>query len=237
MRLALLLQAVAFVTVLGGAHAASADDEFLRFRLGPYELHIPERNAVSDAIPAWLRWLPGLDDGSRSVMYMLHAQDIQENIPDFQTSDGDYVDNIRGIVTALTPIEVSRYKDPRQFAELSDLWFATGAYENRVVRRSKITGLYDVFYDDGYRSGWALLSRYPDPNEPLPDEPLDFLVAHCVEGGRPIGQTGRGVNCRSHVLLGDIAVEFRLSGYNVHLIDEVRQFIKRTVSGWIVDRT
>ena len=216
---------------------AGASDDFARLQLGDYELRIPTQNAVSEPVPSWLRWLPGLDDGVESLLFILYADDIKEEIDDFQISDGEYIDNIRGIITILTPSEVARYRDPRQFAELSDLWFATGPYRNRRVEEADISGLYKVFYDDQYKSGWALLNRYPDPGKPLPKETLEFWVANCIAGGRPIGATGKGITCRSHVLLDDILIEFRVSHYNIKIIDNIRAFIKRTVSNWVHDST
>lgn len=211
---------------------AGKDADLVHLYLGDHEFRIPEENALTEPLPIWLRWLPGLDDGSRSALLVMRADELGKNIPGYQTSDGRYRDDITVRIAALTPVEQQRYRNSRLRSQLADLWFGRGSYHSRRVEPVPGERLYKVYRSIEYPRSWALLKEYPDPTKPLPKAPLDFWIAHCLAGGRPIGETGKGVTCRSHVLADDILIEFSVSDYNLPVIEDVRGFLKAKVLEW-----
>jgi len=227
---------LAGLALLAFGVALGATAEVLRpyetLRLGKYTFHIPKENAMTNGVPVWLRWMPGLDDGSRSALFMIEASTLGGEIPGYRQRDGLYEDDIEGLLMVLTPEEVGRYRDSSRYYVLVDLWYRQGSYRERKVEPYGSSGWYKVYRRVEYPRSWVLLTAYPDPAKPLPENQRDLWVASCLELNRPAGQTGKGVSCRGKILFDDIVVEFHISDYNLPVIDQVRDFLKARVLEW-----
>lgn len=228
-----IISGLLLLAILIGCSEGSAqeNDGVFRFQLGQYEFDIPRRYIVNAPLPAWIRWIPGLDDDSRSALFVIPAKEINSAVPGYQISDGRYRDDIRGLLMVLTPDEMERYRHSRLFAQLEDLWLGVGSYKDRRVEKSA-EGRFKVYRGTEYPRSWALVKEYPDSTKSMPAFPLAFWIAHCLEGGKPLGETGRGVSCQSYALMNDVVIEFDVSDYNVDVIDKIRDFLITKVSQW-----
>lgn len=229
--LALIAIASAFLVGCGVGPSETGEDT-VELKLGHYLLEVPKKNVMSsNTIPNWLRWLPGLDDGSKSMLFRFTDREIKQNVPGYRfDEDKRFRDDIEILVMVLTPEEVARYRDSETYSELGKLWRGEGSYKDRKLEPYGETGWYKVYRGLEYPNIWALLNRYPDSSKPLPRDPLKFLVAHCVDS-KP--KNGRLASCGTYELLGDIVIEFSVSDYNISVIDDVRKFFRSTVQGWI----
>lgn len=212
--------------------SSEAGEDTTELRLGHYLLEVPKKNVMSsNTIPNWLRWLPGLDDGSKSMLFRFQDREVKQHVPGYKYSeDKRFRDDIEILVMVLTPEEVARYRNPETYSELGKLWRSEGSYKDRKVEPYDEAGWYKVYRGLEYPNIWALLNRYPDSSKPLPSDPLEFLVAHCVES-KP--KDGRLASCGTYELIDDLVIEFDVSDYNIAVINDVREFLRATVQGWI----
>ena len=209
---------------LGGE--ASLDNRL--FKLGSYELNVPQSNMLSSPGN-----VTGGDDSSRSALFIFSADEVKKNVPSYAMTGNanQFKDDIEGMITALTKEEVERYRMPSLYRQLDDLWYATGSYKDRVVE-SQPNGMYKVYRKVEYPHSWSLLKKYPDNQKLLPSLPLDFWVAHCLQSKRK-GSSAELARCDSYILINDLLVEFDMSASNLNNIDEIRVFLASQVNDWI----
>ncbi len=206
------------------------DENIVEVRLGCHMLEVPRKNVVSNGVPAWLRWLPGLDDGSNSALFRFFDHEVQEYVSGYQIGEVRFRDDIEIIIIALTTEDVNGYQNPKTFSQLGDLWNMQGSYRERRMEPHRSNGWYKVFREVEYPYSWALLNRYPDPHSPLPDSTSEFWVAHCLMLGP---KKDPQPSCTSHFLVDDFLVEFSISEYNIEKIDKVKAFLRSEVESWI----
>jgi len=224
-----LVLGLGFLTAFKG-DVLEVSEDYVEFRLGHYNLEIPRKNVISNSIPSWLRWLPGLDDGSNSALFLFKDREIKGSIPGYKYTKFSFRDDIEILAMILTPEEINRYKNPETYSQLGDLWRNEGSYSDRKVEHYGSNGWYKVYRAIEYPHSWALLNRYPETENPLPESTLEFWVAHCLEF-HP--NDGKHVSCTSHVLFDDILIEFDISEYNIVVINEIRNYLQITVKNWI----
>ena len=232
MKKIVLTVVIVLAAAFGTQAITYALSDVVQIKLRQHTFLIPKSIAMDRAsvMPDWLINMSGLDDGSSTTLFRFDDQLIKANVKGYQVaSDNQFKDDIEGLIIALNSEEISRYKDP-SYPPLGDLWRSTGSYKNRKVEASsEITGWYKVYRAVEYPNSWALLSRFPDTDKKIPDQPHDFWVANCLMQGPEGKRNGR---CRTHELIDDIVVEFSISDYNLHLLDEIRAFIKSQVQEW-----
>ncbi len=215
-------------------HALS---DVVQIKLRQHTFLIPKHIAMEreSILPDWLINMSSLDDGSNTTLFRFDDQEVKANVTGYQVaSDNQFIDDIEGLIIALTTEEVSRYKSPNTYAQLGDLWRATGSYKERKVEPAEIPGWYKVYRAVEYPNSWTLLSRFPDSEKPLPDKTQDFWIADCLL----LGPEGKRVgSCGTYELIDNIVIEFSISDYNLPLLDELKAFVKRKVQEWMQEET
>ncbi len=202
----------------------------IKFNLGGHVFHIPEKNSLEKGVPEWLRWLPGLDNSSNKVLIIFPAHEVSTAVDGYETDDGKYVEDVRGLLTVLNEDESRRYEDPGQY---EDLWKGFGSYEDRIVEKHK-DGLYKVFRKSEYPYSWALLKQNPEVDRQTPDDVSDFWIAHCLDGESSVAASGTHTTCKTRVIRDDLLIEFNVSEQNISLIDEIGDFLVSEVTSWQV---
>lgn len=225
---ALVLFAVA-VSLLTTLRARVSAEGASKVVLGARTFSIPKENLLEAALPGWLRRFPGLDDGSRSFLVKFPASELAEGVPDYRVSDGNYREDIFGVLSALTAEEERRYATSEQ---LADLWHRRDSYRDAVIEPYTIPGWHKVYRKIEYPYSWALLKYLPPAEQPIPPSSEGFWVAQCLEGGSTVTASKRHVACKSFVQFDDVAVDFEMSEQNVKHIDQIRAFIKAQVLEW-----
>lgn len=208
----------------------SKDVSFVDIQLGKYKFKVPAENSLDKVSLSWLRWVPGLDSSAGETMFTISADEISAAIPGYNRTDGRYIENISGLLSALTPIERESYLNSNW---LSDLWNATDSYKQRIVEECG-AGCYKVFRKVEYSYSWALLKVAPQPELPMPKKTSDFWVAHCLEAKGTITKNGRHVGCASNIVVDDFLIEFNVSEQNLEQIDLIRDYLAKKITSWRV---
>jgi len=214
--------------IYSSASTLRAERDLVQLSLGHYIFEVPRKYDMSNSIPLWLRWLPGLDDGSSSALFRFENVEVRDSVGGYTLTGTPDRDNIRILVSVLTPEEIRRYQDPEIFSDLGDLWRGQRRYQGRKVEPYGANGWHKVYSALEYPDAWTLLNQYPDEQRPVPNTTLEFWIAHCRKGG-----PDRRVRCKSHFLIDDIQIEFRISDYNLGVIGEVKDFLQDKVTSWI----
>jgi hypothetical protein len=214
--------------------AAAIMSDTYDVRLGAHRFAIPKQYSLEGRIPSWLRAVSGLDDGSRSYLLKIPAQEVAKNVPGYKSTDGKLDEDVEFVLNVLNDVEIRRYADSGRFR---DLWYATESYADRVVEPYENRSLFRVFRNTKHkhsRDSWAVTRISPQSDISIPRDVFDFWIAHCLAGDSPITLSGRYVSCRSYVFYGDISIEFSVSEQNLDVIDQVRDFLKSQVELWQV---
>jgi hypothetical protein len=238
----LLFASVALPVILLPAYGALTTGEcaepagqIVNVQLAKYSLRIPRENLFEDEIPWWIRMIPGLDTtGGDSKRYRISAEQVGKAIDGYQIRDGIIDEEVSGILWALTKEEVALENDPF-LGEYGKAWLGTDSYSERIIEKESQTGLFRV--QNKYKNlGWMYMKRDPREAGPLPKERSEYWVATCLEiKGIPKPESLR-VNCNSSVrLYPDFAIDFSVSGQNISVIEQVREFLKAEVRCRIVD--
>lgn len=232
MKKIILVVFIILAAVSGTQAITYALSDVVQIKLRQHTFLIPKHIAMDRAsvMPDWLINMSGLDDGSSTTLFRFDDQLIKTNVEGYQVaSDNQFKDDIEGLIIALTPRELSNYKNPQTYAQLADLWLGAGSYRDRRVEAAEIPGWYKVYRAVEYPNSWMLLNQFPDPEKPVPGLVSDFWVSDCLMLGPEDKRNGR---CSTYELIDDIAVEFSISDYNLHLLDEIKAFVTSQVQEW-----
>lgn len=232
MRRIVFILVALFILSIAGYTASAFMSETVTARLGPYTFDIPKKYARQGSIPRWVTSLSGLDDGSRAFLLEFPAEELADTVPGYQSQDGHYVEVIRAILNVLEPYEVARYENPNRYR---DLWEKLADDKERIAEPFRDIGWFKVYSSPNHYL-WEVVRMLPDNEVEMPKDPLGFWVASCRTGAgeSPITETGEVEDCLTYAFYNDIAIEFYISGQNLHLIDEVRAYLRDKVESWRV---
>lgn len=202
----------------------------MNFNLGSYSIDIPKKNSVEYGFPTWLSWLPGLDNSSDQIMFTVSAEEISRELPGYHVGDGNYREDVRGLISVLNSIEVEAYTSSTAYF---DLWNSKGSYSSRRVERFGSNELYKVYREIEYPNSWALVSKNPEDGGQIPSTASEFWLAHCLSGNSSETVSGQHVTCRSHVVFNDLLIEFNVSEQNISELDNLKQYLLEEIQKWI----
>jgi hypothetical protein len=209
--------------------ATSSDADNRDITLGEHNFEIPSRYFLEDGqIPSWLRWIPGLDEGSSELLLTIGASEVTEAVPGFKPKDEGYVDDLRLLIVVLHEYERLRYLDPNRFA---DIWNGAGSYRDRIVDTDPETGWFRAYRRLEYPYSWEVLKTSPDT--PMPNDLFAFWVGHCLNGSSTLTASGSLALCKSYVVVGDIAVHFTVTEQNLKSTDAIRRYLANLISQWL----
>lgn len=231
-KIAFILVAL-FVLIVTAYAVSEFMSDSVTAKLGPYTFDIPKKYARQGSISRWITRLPGLDDGSRAFMLEFPAEELVDAVSGYQMRDGRYVEVIRAILNVLEPYEVARYENPDRYR---DLWEKLLDDKDGIVEPFQNVGWFKVSSvpDDHL---WEVVKVLPKNKVEMPKDPLDFWVASCRTGvgESPVTATGKIEDCLTYTFYDDIVIEFYISGQNLHLIDDVRAYLRDKVESWRVE--
>lgn len=196
-------------------------------RLGRHKFEIPQ-NYFRDQGPFWLRWIPGLDDGSRSLLLIISASEVAAMIPGFKPKDGNYDDNLRIILTVRHEYERRRYLDSNYFA---DIWNSAESYDDKVIETDPETHFIRVYRRIEYPNSWQGFTISLD--KPMPFDISSFWLGHCGRSASPLAPSGHLMLCKSYIVTDDIAVDYTMSNQNLIYTKEIRNYLTSLVSQWL----
>jgi hypothetical protein len=218
-----------FLITASVAMSASGAADTQTARLDGHDFEIPQRYFQDGGwVPRWLRWLPGLDDGSRELLLTISASEVAAAVPGFKPKDGRYDDDLRLRLVVLREDERRQYLDPNQFA---DIWNSTGSYRDRVVETDPETHFTLAYRRVEYPNSWEVFAVSLD--KPMPSDLFSFWIGHCLNSHSPLTPSGALALCKSYVVVGDVAVNFTLSAQNLTHMDGIRNYLVGLVSQWL----
>ena len=226
--------ACVLVFAIGSASGALAREagslpETRDVQLGDRVLRIPKSYLKeSDRLPDWLRWLPGLDDDSKSMLMTLGADEVAAHVPGYVSDNRTGKEDLDLYVAAYNPIEIARFRNP-DWAR--DIWQRSNLYATRFVEREPDTGLYRIYMSHDLMEVWDLLTIDPD-TRPLPRETRHFLLGYCQYFSKSV--TGDPLACTGSLLVNRIYVQFSTNGANFKHIEGIRNYLAQLFRGWIV---
>lgn len=213
---------------LQACRSESIPSDLSEVKLGQHSFAIPKNYQLEKSIPEWLRWLPGIDDGSRDVLLKFSAAEVAKYVPDYRETDGHYREDIVAVLAALDTEETRRYESGER---LSDLWHFSGSYTDAIVEPHENAGWHKVYRKVEYPFSWAVLKQLPDTGQKMPN-PSDFWISQCLSGDSPLTPSRKRVACKSHVFFDDLVVDFEVSEQNLKVIDGVADYLKAKVTEW-----
>jgi hypothetical protein len=206
----------------------TVDSNTQHVRLAGRDFEIPRRFLQeSEAYPWWLRWLPGLDTGTRELLLTINASDVANFVSSYKTHEGQYSDDLHVRLVVLTAEERRRYADSAKFA---DIWNANGSYRGEIIDFNPSQG-FRVFRRVEYPNSWELFTISPKVSR-LPADIFSFWLGSCLKLHSSLTSTGVIVDCSSYALAGDIAVNFRTTDQNIQAVPEIRKYLIHLVSQW-----
>lgn len=217
-------------TTAAAAGGASDGDELVPVRLGQYRLAIPARYTQDSVIPAWLRWLPGLDNGFHDLLLTIDADEVAAAVPGYRPKDGRYVEDLHIRLVAYdetTKLDI----DPQHFVPM---WTGVGEMKGRILELDAEAGLVRSYRRIGSRDFWDIY-LLPPGSETIPDNLYSYWVASCLKLGSPLTASGSATNCDSNVVADHIAVDLTVSEQNIPLIHQVRAYLRNLVLRWLAD--
>jgi len=177
---------------------------------------------------AFFQSLPGLDRVTREILLTVNASEVAQNVPRYQSNVGKYNDDLRLRVTILKDTEIRRYNDPDTYRDLKN---ASGSYVERIVEFDRSRGFARVYRKAEYPNSWEVF-RVPGSQAELPTDLYTSWVAHCLKSGSPLTASGQLALCKSHILVGNIAVHFTVSDENLPRIEHVKSYLHHLVLQW-----
>lgn len=213
--------------------ASWRDTEMVTIKWGARIFHIPERNSLERWLahdPFGTRSLPGLRPGGPATNLYISAEEIARLVDGYQVADGEIRGDVIWLVRFVDEQALDRMHTPDPIS--SAHWHQTEHMENSMVSRYKKTGFYrmQASGDDVF---WTLTRMPPQPDQPLPPK-SEFLVAFCNDELNRRTEAGHLTSCRSWFLHQNLYVTFHIYGFNLHLVDEVRDALVRKLEEWQV---
>lgn len=205
------------------------NSESKKIKLGGYIFDIPLSYSRENSNFGWLAKFSGFDDGSNSYMLEFSAEEMAANIPGYKTRNKEYKEDIRAILSILTPVEVERYQHAEQ---QRDLWYLRNFYQDAAINKYIDKGWFMV--SGKYEKGrlWSVVKKMPSDKEEFPESIFDFWVADCFSGASPLTKSGKIVNCRSYVFYENIAIDFYVSEENLEVIESIRDYLRSKIESW-----
>lgn len=226
------------------------DPERVEVRLDHGVVYLPREYRQRSSYPStWSRWTYLFRDPPSSILTSIPADVVAKNVPGYEVNPpwhdkmnaplegkpsifGDtrlkIKEDIPLIIYALNAKEL--HASTTSYVEF-DIWNKQGDYADRLIAREAETGYYRVYSNSDPSKTWYLLRVNPD------DVPLttgyEMTLGSCSESEHG-GATGNKVSCTSDALIGNIKVQFRLSGQNMKHVLEVRKFIETLIADWLV---
>ena len=221
-----------------------------KVELGEHVLNIPRIYVEDSSIsPPTISWIPFFSSKDSGFLATIPAEVIAKDVPEYEVYPPWYdrmpskprngapqigrvyieiKEDVPLIVDTLTPTEL-RWSTTSQ-VEI-DIWNKQGDYADRRIVQDPETGYYRVYSNTKPSNSWYLLKDHPD-QVPLTTG-YEMALGSCSES-EDGGETGNKVSCISDAIVGNIHVQFSLSGQNMKHVLEVRRFIETLVGGWIV---
>ena len=229
----ILIMATAISATATEVTSAKDGDKKL-IRLGDQYLEIPSRYLINASEASWwerlLHTIPGLDDNEREVLVQIDARDVAMAVPKYKLHNGVYKEDIRARLVLISSVEKSRYLDSSQFSEI---WSAKGGYKNRIVEKGTRAEMYRVYRRVEYPFSWEVFTISPDTKK-IPKDIFSFWLGHCLRAQSSLTQSGSIVNCDSYAIDSEFALNFRVSGKNIHLVPEIRSYLVKLMKDWRV---
>lgn len=201
----------------------------VEIRLGERTFRVPD-SYLNDfsRIPAWLRWMPGLDDDSRSMLMRIPAQTVSAFVPGYDPQNNIGDEDLNLIVSVLNEQELKAYTNP---SWIRDIWQNTNRYRGRIVERDHDSGSFRVYSENSYGVIWNVLKDNPD-HVPLNGGHYSMWLGGCTASA---GENPAGIkrSCLSFVLYENIHIQFRVRGKNLKHADRIREFLVQQVKTWL----
>lgn len=160
MKALILISLILFMLFSGAAKA----DERLACTSVSDCFDIPEEYVLTIGEPGWEAY----NEGETAAVFLLplDASNKSCEADDFWVLM-QYV-GLETFAETIAPTEAQK-----------DMWYAQGAYEDRLVEKIEGTDYYAVHVDASDRLLWNVFNQYPDKDKPIPNSMLDYHVAAC----------------------------------------------------------
>ncbi len=168
-----------------------------------------------------LRASPGLDADRIEVLLAIPADEVASLVPGYVTRTGEYVDDLRLRIVALSSVEVKRYADSRRFAELKD---GTGSYHDRIVEFDPNEGLTNVYRRAEYPRSRQVFQTSLLPNGRIGDPDATWL-ASCIDAYSSLTPRKRLSLCKGYVVIDHIALHFTTSDANLLRVPQIKRML------------
>ena len=191
-------------------------------------LDVPQKYLEKDAnsFPV-IKGLPGLDQTSREMLLVVKAPEVALSLKKYRPNIDGYSDDLRLRLTLLSSTELARYTDPEFFGDIRK---GSGSYTDQVIEHDKNRGFVRVYRKIEYPNSWEVFKQKAEGT--LPADLQSSWIAHCVSSNSPLTSSGRLALCKSHVLVGNLAIHFTVSDENLAQIDEIRAFLRALIVDW-----
>lgn len=230
LKLALALLTVLWISSSTSSALALKEGNTVILKLGEYVFRIPEQYSRETAIPSWLNWLPGLDDGVSEALLVIPANEIGHAIGGYFEQDKNTYEDVLILVAALREHEISQYKNPNR---LKELWYATDEYAERVVEPVKGKPWFRIYRKPTLRSSWELVSQNPEQSKQIP--PLsNYWMGSCFKSTTSAKSLDNLEICKTYVVVENLIIEFSVSQQNFHFLDQIKEYVAQRILSWQV---
>jgi hypothetical protein len=200
----------------------SMDDRGTRLiRLAGQDFRIPVRNLAED-IPLWLRFVPGLRDGSNQVMIQFSAAELRQIQPFDQSRDRPTL----GTLTVLGAETFSQVVENLS-RTAQQAWQGQGEYEGRTLEPVVGTRLVRVHMVIDRGTRWTVLHATAVGGIPESSDLPSSLLGYCHET-----RGGMETSCLVSMMFDDVMLHVWVSEKSLEAIDDIRAFFRQRVREW-----
>lgn len=214
-----------------GANCNNPLDEegSIALKLNAFELLIPERYSTEPAYLTWFRWIPGLDNDSRSALVLIPDEDVACAIPGYRFEhNSPFKEDMLLLIQALSDTEKREFANP-EYAMISSIRLGIGPFSGgKVVKEDRIPGAYKYFEDETEKR-WVLLRLAPDEPLPVGESYFDYFISDCQKSGPAYRIVD---SCTSVQIVGDFSVEFSYTGHNLVHLAKMRKLTEDLIGKW-----
>jgi len=214
-------------------------DSYIReVQVGDRIFHIPQ--AYYKTVlgpPGWMGSLPGLHDGGDGMLMFLRYDEVVAGVPGYiPRNSGNMIRKLVSNEDFLLHIEVLKPSGVEHYLNahwMRDIWAKTGHYKSRYVETDPQTGYFRVYRNIEYALLWELLKVNPETQE-RPSDLFSYQVGNChiAYGVNPENL----ITCDSYIVFENIYISFSTDGPNIKHVDEIREFLKKLVGGWLMSK-